>query len=117
MQFYVTIKKLKFLYMSVYVLHGCYVCGMNSISICTHIYTSVATFQQEDPSMLQYILYHLPAFSVLLLMFLDKVKNSEIVMKPNQAYETVTLPSPSQSATHVHTKPCPAYEVVVQAHH
>ena len=47
----------------------------------------------------------------------DKVKNNEIEMKPNQAYETVTLPSPSGSAAKVHTKPCPAYEVVVQAHH
>ena len=47
----------------------------------------------------------------------DKVKKREIEMKPNQAYETVSLPSPSQPATQVHTKPCPAYEVVVQAHH
>ena len=47
----------------------------------------------------------------------DEVKNSEIEMKPNQAYETVTLPRPSKSATHVHTEPCPAYEVVVQACH
>jgi len=38
-------------------------------------------------------------------------------MKPNPAYDTVTLPSPSRHETQVHTKPCPAYEVVVQAHH
>ena len=48
----------------------------------------------------------------------DEVKtNREIEMKPNQAYETVTLPSPSGPATKVHTKPCPAYEVVAHAHH
>ena len=67
--------------------------------------------------MLQCILYHLPTFSVLLLMSPDKVKEREIEMKPNQAYETVTLPNPSRSSAQVHTKPCPAYEVVVQAHH
>ena len=57
-------------------------------------------------------------------MSTDKVKNREIEMKkrevemkPNQAYETVTLPNPFQSSTQVHTKPCPAYEVVVPAHH
>ena len=33
-------------------------------------------------------------------------------MKPNQAYETITR---LQSATQVHTEPCPAYEIV-QAH-
>ena len=47
----------------------------------------------------------------------DKVKKREIEMKPNQAYETVTLPSPSRRETQVHTKPCPAYENVVQAYH
>ena len=49
----------------------------------------------------------------------DEVKNYEIEMKPNQAYETVSLPHPSMPATttQVHTEPCPAYEVVVQAHH
>ena len=47
-------------------------------------------------------------------MFPDKLKNSEIEMKPNQAYETVTRPQP---ATQIHTERCPAYEVVVQAHH
>ena len=50
-------------------------------------------------------------------MSTDKLKTCEIEMKPNQAYETVSLPNPSQSSTQVHTKPCPAYEVVVQAHH
>ena len=39
---------------------------------------------------------------------------TEIEMKPNQAYETVTRP---QSETQVHTEPCAAYGVVVQAHH
>ena len=47
----------------------------------------------------------------------DEVKNSEIEMKPNQAYETVSLPTPSKPATQVHTKPCVAYEGVVHAHH
>ena len=47
----------------------------------------------------------------------DKVKKREIEMKPNQAYETVSLPCPSKSATKVHTEPCPAYEVVVHSHH
>ena len=50
-------------------------------------------------------------------MFADKLKKKEIDIKPNPAYETVTLPSPSRGETLVHTKPCPAYEVVVQAHH
>ena len=59
-------------------------------------------------------------YSVLYIIFQlspDKVKNSEIEMKPNRAYETVTLPYPSRSTTQVHTEPCPAYEYVVQAHH
>ena len=47
----------------------------------------------------------------------DKAKKGEIEMKPNQAYETVTLPSSSRRETQVHTKPCPAYEVVVHAYH
>ena len=47
----------------------------------------------------------------------DKLKKREIEMKPNQAYETVTLPSPSRCETQVHTEPCPAYEVVVHAYH
>ena len=55
--------------------------------------------------------------SSLLVMSPDKVKKREIEMKPNLAYETVGLPSSSRSATQVHTEPCPAYEVVVQAHH
>ena len=54
---------------------------------------------------------------ILLLMSPDKVKKREIEMKPNQAYETVILPSSSRSATQVHTEPCPAYEVVVHTHH
>ena len=53
---------------------------------------------------------------ILLLMSPDKVKKREIEMK-HQAYETVTLPSPSRSATQVYTEPCPAYEVVVHTHH
>ena len=67
--------------------------------------------------MLKSTLYHLPTFSVVLLMSPDKMKKREIEMKPNQAYETVTLPSSSRSTTQVHTEPCPAYEVVVQAQH
>ena len=50
-------------------------------------------------------------------MFPDKLKKNEIEMKPNLAYETVSLPHPSKLATQIHTKPCPAYEVTVQAHH
>ena len=50
----------------------------------------------------------------LLFYFPDKLKKHEIEMKPNQAYETVTRPRP---ATQVHTKPCPAYGVVVHTHH
>ena len=50
-------------------------------------------------------------------MFADKLKKKEIDIKPNQAYETVTQPSSSRCETQVHTKPCPAYEVVVQAYH
>ena len=112
-----TVKKLKFLYLVlICICTGCYVCGMNSISICTHIYTSVATLK-KNPSMLQCTLYHFPTFSVLLLMSPDKLKKREIEMKPNQAYETVTLPCSSKPATQIHPKPCPAYEVVVQAHH
>ena len=37
-------------------------------------------------------------------------------MKSNQAYETVTLPSPSRPAAQVYTEPCPAFENDVQAH-
>ena len=43
----------------------------------------------------------------------DKLKQ-EIELKPNRAYEIVTRPQP---ATQVHTEPCAAYGVVVQAHH
>ena len=93
---------------------GCYARGMNSISI--YIYTFVAIFQAEEKILLCYsVIFQLSL--CLLLMFPDEVKNSEIEMKPNQAYETVSLPTPSRSTTQVHTEPCPAYEVVVQAHH
>ena len=55
---------------------------------------------------------------VVLLMSPDKAETQrEIEMKPNLAYETVTLPSPFRCETQVHTKPCPAYEVVVHAYH
>ena len=47
----------------------------------------------------------------------DNLKKREIEMKPNPAYETVTLPSPSRCETQVNTKPCPAYEIVVHAYH
>ena len=43
-----------------------------------------------------------------------KKRVTEIEMKPNQAYETVTRPQP---ATQVHTEPCAAYGVVVHTHH
>ena len=58
-----------------------------------------------------------PSNFIVLLMSPDKAKKGEIEMKPNQAYETVTLPSASRRETQVHTKPCPAYEVVVHAYH
>ena len=49
-------------------------------------------------------------------MYPDNLKKhvTEIEMKLNQAYETVTGP---QSATQLHTEPCAAYGVAVQAHH
>ena len=49
-------------------------------------------------------------------MYPDNLKKhvTEIEMKPNEAYEMVTRPQP---ATQVHTEPCAAYGVVVQAHH
>ena len=53
----------------------------------------------------------------LLLIFPEKWKQREIEMKLNQAYESISLPSPSKPATQVHTKPCPAYENVIQARH
>ena len=83
---------------------GCYARGMSSI-----IYTFVAIFQTEKKSFYGTVYFSL----CLLLMFPDEAKNSEIEMKPNRAYETVSLPNPSKPATQVSTKPCPAYEVVV----
>ena len=68
------------------------------------------------PSMLRVYIISSSNF-VVLLMSPDKLKKGEIEMKLNQAYETVTLPSSSRCETQVHTKPCPAYEVVVQARH
>ena len=52
---------------------------------------------------------------LLYVTFSENLKKREIEMKLNQAYETVSLPSPSKPATQVHTKPRPAYENVVQA--
>ena len=43
---------------------------------------------------------------------LDGLKKTEIEMKPNQAYESVTRPQP---ATQVHIEP--DYEDVVQVYH
>ena len=43
---------------------------------------------------------------------LDGLKKSEIEMKPNQAYETVTR---AQPATKIHTEPCSAYGVAAHA--
>ena len=86
--------------------------------IYIYLYTFVAAFQEILLCYSVFYNYHLPTFSVLLLMSPDKVKkNSEIEMKPNQAYETVSLPHPSKPTTQVHTEPCPAYEVIIQAHH
>ena len=39
---------------------------------------------------------------------------TEIEMKPNQAYETVTRRQPARQ---VHTEPCAAYGVVVHTRH
>ena len=47
-------------------------------------------------------------------MSVDKLKKHEIEMHFNQAYEAVTR---AQAETKVHTEPCPAYEVVIHAHH
>ena len=60
---------------------------------------------------------HIYANFAVLLMSPDKAKKREMEMKTNPAYETVTLPSSSRRETQVHTKPCPAYENVVQAYH
>ena len=38
------------------------------------------------------------------------LNKNKIEMRPNQAYETVSLPHPSRPAAQVHTNPCPAYE-------
>ena len=43
---------------------------------------------------------------------LDGLKKSEIEMKPNQAYETVTRAHP---AAKIHTEPCSAYGVAAHA--
>ena len=52
----------------------------------------------------------------LLLKSAEKLKKCEIEMRPNQAYETVSGPRPSKSATQIHTERCIAYaDVVVQA--
>ena len=106
MPFYVTVKKLKF----VFDLCTCWL-------LCTwyeQYNTFVAIFQAEKKSFYGTV-YFVLSFSMFasILMFPDEVKNGEIEMKPNQAYETVSLPSPSKPATQVSTKPCPAYEVVV----
>lgn len=45
----------------------------------------------------------------MFLMSPDKLKQQEIELKPNQAYETVTRPQPT---TQLHTEPCPAYGFV-----
>ena len=52
---------------------------------------------------------------ILLLISAEKLKE-EIEMRPNQAYETVSRPCPSRSATQIHTERCVAYDdVIVQA--
>ena len=48
----------------------------------------------------------------LLLMSAEKLKK-EIEMQPNRAYETVSRPCPSKSATQIHTERCVAYEDVI----
>ena len=55
-------------------------------------------------------------YFITFLMSPDNLKKcvTEIEMKPNQAYETVTRPQPARQ---VHTEPCAAYGVVVHTHH
>ena len=88
--------------------------------VCTNSITACTTYTLELCTYLHGTMYwYLTSSSsfILLLMSPDKVKKREIEMKPNQAYETVILPSHSRSATQVYTEPCPAYEVVVHTHH
>ena len=52
---------------------------------------------------------------ISLIISAEKLKK-EIEMQPNQAYETVSRPCPSKSATQIHTERCVAYDdVIVQA--
>ena len=52
---------------------------------------------------------------ISLIISAEKLKK-EIEMRPNQAYETVSRPRPSGSATQIHTERCVAYDdVIVQA--
>ena len=75
------------------------------------IYSCTLFYGTTHPSILWLLV------SFLLLIFLDKRKKREIEMKLNQAYETLSLQNPCKPATQVYTKPCPAYDSVVQAHH
>ena len=88
----------------------------NSITTCT-VYTFGAVYTHKKFFHVAMYQYLTSSSNFTFLMSPDKVKNHEIEMKSNQAYETVTLPSLSGSAAHVHTEPCPAYEVVVHTHH
>ena len=49
---------------------------------------------------------------LIVVASLDGLKKSEIEMKPNQAYETVTR---AQPAAKIHTEPCSAYGVAAHA--
>ena len=52
---------------------------------------------------------------ISLIISAEKLKK-EIEMRPNQAYETVSRPCSSRSATQIHTERCVAYDdVIVQA--
>lgn len=55
-----------------------------------------------------YNVLHIISPISLLILAPYILKKTEIDMKPNKAYETVTRP---QSAEQVHTEPCSAYEV------
>jgi len=89
------------------------------IATCILLIVSVHStpVDTRSVSMVQaYISLLLLLVCILLLISAEKLKKCEIEMQPNQAYETVSRPCPSKSATQIHTEPCPAYEdVVVQA--
>ena len=118
-QFWIRSKELTLIFLRVV---DCYcVCGRNSITTCT-VYTfgAVYTHKKSFHGTMYFISssnFNSNFLCFASIMSTDKLKKREIETKPNQAYATVTLPSPSKPETQVHTEPCPAYEVVVHTHH